>query len=111
MVKQMNLQYYNLGAAYCRKLLRQGGACIFVNKKLKCLVIKINKFCKEQDPEACAVELQSSACNICILSIYRAPSGNSLFFLSGLDAILKALFNNNRINSLWRYKCKLTLRQ
>jgi hypothetical protein len=59
------------------------------------ILVNLNKFCKEQDLEAWTVKLQSSACNICIMSIYRAPSGNFLLFLSGLGAILMALFNNN----------------
>jgi beta-xylosidase len=37
-----NLEYYNLGAAYCRQLLRQGRACIFVHEKLKLLKINLN---------------------------------------------------------------------
>lgn len=91
-----NLEYYtrNLGVAYSRQLLRQGGACIFVHEKLQFSNTDLNKFCKEQDLEVCAVKLQPSTCNICILSTCRAPSGNFIFFLNGLDDILKTLFSN-----------------
>jgi hypothetical protein len=37
-----NLEYYNLGTAYCRQLLRQGGACIFVHEKFKFSYIDLN---------------------------------------------------------------------
>jgi hypothetical protein len=66
-----------------------------VQEKLKFSNINLNEFCKEKDLEVCAVKLQSSLANICILSIYRAPTGNFLYFLNGLDAILKSLSNIN----------------
>jgi hypothetical protein len=62
---------------------------------LKFTNINLNKFYKEQDLEVCAVKLQSSLANICILSIYRAPTGYCLYFLNGLDTILKSVYNIN----------------
>jgi hypothetical protein len=58
-------------------------------------MLNLNEFCKEQDIEVCAVELQFPFGNTCILSIYRAASGNFSCFLNGLDAILKSLYNTN----------------
>jgi exonuclease III len=89
------IDHYNLGAKFCRQTLKKGGVCIFVHKKLKFSSINLNRFCKEQDLEVCAVKLQTSPAIICILSIYRAPTGNFLYFLKGLDSILKSLYSNN----------------
>jgi exonuclease III len=88
-------EYYSLGAEYCRQALKQVGVCIFVHKKLTFSNVNLNEFCKQQDLEVCAVKLQFPFGNICILSIYRAPSGNFSYFLNGLDAILKSLYNTN----------------
>ena len=38
--------HYNLGAKYCRQILKKGGACIFVREKLKFTNINLNEFCK-----------------------------------------------------------------
>jgi hypothetical protein len=49
--------------------------------------VNLNVFCKEQDLEACAIKLQFPSCNIYILPIYRAPTGDFSYFLIGLEAI------------------------
>jgi hypothetical protein len=59
----------------------------FVHKKLKFSNVTLNEFCKEQELEVCAVKLQFPFGIICILSIYRAPSGNFSYFLNSLDAV------------------------
>ena len=73
-----------------------GGVCIFVNKNLNFRNIDIRKFLHEQDIEAGAVKLSVNSLNICILSIYRAPSGNFALFLDKLEMILNLLHNNNK---------------
>jgi hypothetical protein len=57
--------------------------------------VNLNTFCKEQDLEACAIKLQFPSGNIYILAIYRAPTGDFSYFLTGLEAILKSLCNFN----------------
>jgi hypothetical protein len=52
------LDNYNLGAIYCRQYLKMGGVSIFVHGKLKFSNININEFCKDQDIEACAIQLE-----------------------------------------------------
>jgi hypothetical protein len=69
--------------------------CIFVCEKLKFSNVNLNDFCKDNDLVVCAVKLPFPSGNICILAIYRAPSGNFLHFLNGVDAILKSLYNTN----------------
>jgi len=48
----------------------------------------------EQDTEACAVTSNLSSLSICIMSIYRSPTGN---FLHTLDSILNFLHNTIEI--------------
>jgi exonuclease III len=84
------IQHYNSGAAYCRNNFKLGGSCIFVHEFLE---VNLSAFCKEKDLEACAVKISFSRGNICVLSIYRAPSGNFVYFLKGLETILKSLYS------------------
>jgi exonuclease III len=72
-----------------------GGICIFVNKNLNFKNVDIQKFLHERDFEAGAVKLSVNSNNICILSIYRAPSGNFALFLDKLEMILNLLYKNN----------------
>jgi exonuclease III len=88
---QINLDGFILGASYCRKKLLKGGVSIFVHENYKFLNVDLNKFCKEQDNEACALKLQHNALNIYIITIYRVPCGNFDLFLKALDSIIKSL--------------------
>jgi hypothetical protein len=45
----------------------------------------------DQIVEICAVKLQSAGQNICIVAIYRAPSGNFVHFLNSLDRELNTI--------------------
>jgi hypothetical protein len=38
--------------------------------------IDVEKYCKEKDIEICAARLHLPAYEICVIAIYRAPSGN-----------------------------------
>jgi hypothetical protein len=52
----------------------------------------IEQILNEQDIEACALKLDSTLFNICVILNYRAPSGNINLFLNELDRILKSLY-------------------
>jgi exonuclease III len=60
---------------------------------LKFESINIEKYVKEKDLEACAVKLKLNSTHICIITIYRAPSGNFDFFINKLEKILNHLYN------------------
>jgi exonuclease III len=45
-------------------------------------------YCKENYIEACAVRLHLPAYGICIIAIYRAPSGNLQQYFQNLDELL-----------------------
>jgi hypothetical protein len=72
-----------------------GGVCIFVNKNLNFMNIDLEKFSHERDIEVGAVKIIVNSANICILSIYRAPSGNFSLFLDKLEMVPKLLHRNN----------------
>jgi exonuclease III len=61
---------YKLGAKYCRKKLKNGGVCIYIQEALKFTNNNLQKHCKEQDIEVVAVQLKFNKKNIIILSIY-----------------------------------------
>jgi hypothetical protein len=68
-----------------------------VHDTLQCTNINLDKFCKEQDIEACAVRINLSSLTICIISIYRSPTENFLRYLHTLDSILNFLHNTIEI--------------
>jgi hypothetical protein len=67
--------------------------CIFIHETLQFTTINLNEFCKEQNPEVSKV-VTLFTYNFCILSIYRSPSGNFLYFLQALESILISLYSN-----------------
>ncbi|PNF30772.1 hypothetical protein B7P43_G06180, partial [Cryptotermes secundus] len=93
-LEHLHLENYNLGARYCRKTLEKGGVSIFVHENLKFTKINLEDYCKDQDLEACALKLDSPFSNICILTLYRAPSGNFNHFLNRLETILNVLHSS-----------------
>ena len=55
----------------------------------------LETFSNDQDTEACAIRLFYNSYNICILTIYRAPTGNFTCFFKKLEAILCSLYTLN----------------
>ena len=46
----------------------------------------------DKDIEACAIQLDLGCKKLCILAIYRSPSGDFTNFLKQLDLILQKLY-------------------
>ena len=88
------MDQYKLSAKFCGESHKCGGVSTFVHDTLQCTNINLDEFCKEQSIEACAVKINLSSLTICILSIYRSPTGNFLCFLCTLESILNFLHNN-----------------
>jgi exonuclease III len=84
------IDHYNLGTIYCRKSLSKGGVCIFIHDSVRYVSINLDRFCMNQIIEIC-VQLQSAGQHICIVAIYRAPSGNFVHFLNRLDRVLNTI--------------------
>jgi len=91
-IDQISIDGYRLGAVYSRQVLKGGGVCIFIQNNLECTNVELDKYCKEQDIEACMIKLTSTLHNILIMTVYRAPSGNFNLFLKKLDDVLKSLY-------------------
>jgi len=90
-----NIDSYNLGACFCRKSRKNGGVIIFVLETPQYTSIDLNETCIELDIEICGVKLHYSSSNICVLSNYRSPSGNFLYFLNTLESILNKIYTNS----------------
>ena len=91
-IGKVHTENYNLGAHYCRQLHEEGGVAIFVHNSLRFSNIDIAQHCKEQDIEIRALKLSFGSLNICVLTLYRAPSGNFGSFLLKFDTILQSLY-------------------
>jgi hypothetical protein len=72
----INIENYFFGAKYCRKKLQRGGVSIFIQSHLQYTNLNLDKCCVDQDVEVCALQLDSTLLNICILVIYRSPAGS-----------------------------------
>jgi exonuclease III len=86
---------YKLGANYWRKNLKQGGVCIYVHGSLKFTNINLLKYSKEQDIEIAAIQLNIQRGKVIILCVYRAPCGNSEYFLNKLEIVLNSFHKHN----------------
>jgi len=62
---------------------------MFIQKHFPFSVINIEKFCEDKELEACALKLDLLHFKICIITLYRTPTGNFQYFMKGLDIIIK----------------------
>jgi hypothetical protein len=67
---------YQLGSSFCQKGLQRGGVYIYVKYGQHCTKIDTVHYCKEQELEICAFQLETKSANLIILSLYRALSGD-----------------------------------
>jgi hypothetical protein len=88
-LQQTSVNDYKLAAYFCRTLYVKGGVCTYVHKSLKVETIDIVNHCKEKDLEVCAIKLNLNFTHICIITIYRVPSGYFNLFINTLDTILR----------------------
>jgi hypothetical protein len=61
-------------------------------KNLEYTNIDLGKHCNDQNIEVCVLKLKSAFFNACIMTVYRAPTGNFNLFLIRLDDIIKTLY-------------------
>jgi len=69
-----------------------GGVYIFVQESLNYIRLDLEKYCQYKDFEVCAIKIHLDTKSVCIIAIYRAPSGNFDLFLSKLDAVLRNFY-------------------
>jgi len=66
---------------------------VYLSKKnLKYSNIDLDKYCKDQDIEVFVLKIKSTFFSVCIMAVYRAPTGNFNLFLHRLDDIIKTLY-------------------
>jgi hypothetical protein len=107
-LQQTYIDCYELGANYCRTFYEKGGVCTYIHKSLNFVNIDFKKYCKDKDFEVCTIKLYLNSEGVCIITIYRAPSGNFYLFITKLDTILRNLYVSTRIYYLWCHKYKLS---
>jgi hypothetical protein len=117
MVKQdllhLSVNGYQLGSSFCQKGFHRGSVCIYVKDGQHFIKIDTLCYCKEQELEICAIQLETKSANLIMLSLYRAHLGDINEFLKRVDTILKCLYspkseyinylnenNHKQINSL-----------
>jgi len=85
---------YTLGAKFCRKINKSGGACIFIKDNLHLTNINMDKYSKEMDIEICAIKIHTPSSVIIIMTVYRSPTGDITHFLDTLEIATDQLYNN-----------------
>jgi hypothetical protein len=91
-LEKVHIEGYKLGTQFCIHIHEKGGVAIYVHKSIGFQNIDIVKHCVEQNIEVCALKLSLGSLNICVLTLYTAPSGNvSILFLK-LDAVFQLLY-------------------
>jgi len=88
----VNIEGYTIWAQFCRVSYEKRGVIIYAHNTLKFINIGLSEYCKEKDIEICVVKLIINSLNMCIITIYRAPTGNFNFFLQNLDKVLLSLY-------------------
>ena len=83
------MENYTLGAYYCRNTKHKGGVCMFIHKNIPFTCLDIGNYCIDQDIEVCGIQLNHDGDKLCILAVYRSPSGNFSNFLIKLDQFYK----------------------
>ena len=58
---------------------------MFIQSHLQFTTLNLAKYCVDQDIEVCALKLDTTFSNICILFIYRSPIGNFNTFVTRQD--------------------------
>jgi hypothetical protein len=85
------LSGFKLGARFCRSTLGNGDVCIYVHEIIHFTNIDVEKYCIEKNIEIYAARLHLPAYEICLTTIYRAPSGNLQQFFRNLDKMLNMI--------------------
>jgi hypothetical protein len=89
----VNMENYTIGAQFCRSEYQSGGVIIYVHSCLNFTNIDLSAYCKEKIIEVCAVKVKANSQNMCIITIYRPPTGDCNYFLHQLDNVLKILYS------------------
>lgn len=87
------IDHYSVGAYFCRTKHAQGGVVIYTHSSLNPTSINLTKYCKEKDIEICAVKITVQSMVLCIITVYRSPTGNFNLFLESVEAVLQFIYS------------------
>jgi hypothetical protein len=68
---------------------------LFAHKPTICKY-RSKKYCKDKDVDACAIKLNLSSNRLCIITIYRVPTGNIDAFIIKFDTVLRNLYTSKQ---------------
>jgi len=91
-----------------RRKLQKSGVSVFIQSNLQFTTLNLDKYSVDRDIEVCALQLDSTFLNICILAICRSPAGNFNTFVYQLDKIQKIVYYKIKPYNMWWCKCKLS---
>ena len=87
------IDHYCLGAHLCRTVYTKSGVVIYTLNTVSLTPINLSKFCTEKDIEIFAVKIEVHTSELCILTVYRSPTGNFNSFLEIIDAALQSVYS------------------
>jgi hypothetical protein len=93
-IDHLPIYHFKLGSKFCRHVFKNGEVFIFIHEGLEFFIISLDKYCKENDIEVCAVQLNTTSINLIILAINKSPLGNFTNFLKNLDSVLNTWYSN-----------------
>ena len=91
-LRYATLENYTIAGQFRRSHFEKGGVVMYIHNSLNSTNIDLSKYCKEKDMEICAVKLKINVTPVCVITVYRSPSGNFNHFLQSLDAVLQTLY-------------------
>ena len=74
---------------------------VFIHEDLEFVSISLDKYCKEEDIEVCAIKLNVTSKQLIILAIYMSPSCNFTIFLKNLGSVLNIWYSNKTEFVIW----------
>jgi exonuclease III len=83
-----------LANKFCRKHYKNSGVSIFIQGNIQFSKINRNEFCNDKDLEISAIKLHLLNSHICVVSVYRSPSGDCPHVISNLENRLNTLYSN-----------------
>ena len=91
-LQKTGIDNYRLADSYCRNRYEMGGVCIYVREGLNYTKLHLEKYCQDKDFEVCAIKTRLNETSICIIAVYRAPTGKFDLFISKLDTVIRKLY-------------------
>lgn len=92
----MNLENYVLAASYCRPTRMHGGTVIYLKNTQQFKNIpQIEEFSLEMHCEFCAINLKYMSKSICVVSVYRPPTGDIELFCKMFTYVLNYCYTGS----------------